>query len=110
MKYPPIPLEKLEVGQKFTGTVRGVREFGAFVDIGAECDGLVHISRMANERVNDPNDYAEVDQEVDVWVSDIRDDGKLGLTMVEGKIGGVRPRVDVTPFEALDADEWLTGT
>jgi len=111
MKYPPIPLDKLEVGQKFKGTVRGVREFGAFVDIGAETDGLVHISRIANERVDDPNDYVEVDQEVDVWVSDIRDDGKLGLTMVEGKIGGGGRRpADLTPFEAVDPDEWLTGT
>jgi len=111
MKYPPIPLEKLEPGQKFKGTVRGVREFGAFVDIGAECDGLVHISRMANERIDDPNDYVEVDQEVDVWVSEIRDDGKLGLTMVEGKIGGGggRQPADLTPFEAVDADEFLTG-
>merc|ERR1719215_26807 len=110
MKYPPIPLEKLEIGQKFTGTVRAVREFGAFVDIGAVTDGLVHISRMANERVNDPNDYAEVDQEVDVWVSDIRDDGKLGLTMVEGKIGGgARRPADLTPFESVDPDQWLTG-
>jgi len=117
MKYPPIPLEKLEVGQKFKGTVRAVREFGAFVDIGAETDGLVHVSKMANERVNDPLDYVEVDQEVDVWVSEIRDDGKLGLTMVEGKIGGGgggggggRPLANLTPFEAIDADEWLTGT
>jgi len=112
MKYPPIPLEKLEVGQKFKGTVKAVREFGAFVDIGAETDGLVHISRMANERIDDPNDYAEVDQEVDVWVSDIRDDGKLGLTMVEGKIGGGGGRrpADLTAFEAVDADEWLKGT
>merc|ERR1719331_2740016 len=110
MKYPPIPLEKLEIGQKFTGTVRAVREFGAFVDIGAVTDGLVHISRMANERVNDPNDYAEVDQEVDVWVSDIRDDGKVGLTMVEGKTGGGRRQpADLTPFESVDPDQWLTG-
>jgi len=111
MKYPPIPLEKLEVGQKLQGTVRAVREFGAFVDVGAVTDGLVHISRMANERVNDPNDYVEVDQEVDVWVSDIRDDGKLGLTMVEGKVGGGGRRpADVTPFESVDPDEWLTGS
>eukprot|EP00419_Tripos_fusus_P032466 CAMPEP_0172783138 /NCGR_PEP_ID=MMETSP1074-20121228/204285_1 /TAXON_ID=2916 /ORGANISM="Ceratium fusus, Strain PA161109" /LENGTH=485 /DNA_ID=CAMNT_0013620125 /DNA_START=1 /DNA_END=1455 /DNA_ORIENTATION=- len=110
MKYPPIPLDKLEVGQKFTGTVKTVREFGAFVDIGAETEGLVHISRISNERVNDPNDYVEVDQEVDVWVSDIRDDGKFGLTMVEGRTGGGRRPVDLTLFEVLDADEWLTGT
>merc|ERR1719468_768101 len=110
MKYPPIPLEQLEVGQKLKGTVVSVRDFGAFVSVGAVVDGLVHISRMSVERVNDPNDYAEVDQEVDVWVSDIRDDGKLGLTMVEGKIGGGGRRpADLTPFESVDPDQWLTG-
>merc|ERR1719468_1157003 len=111
MKYPPIPLEKLEIGQKFTGTVVGVREFGAFVDIGAVCDGLVHISRMSNERVEDPNDYVEVDQDVDVWISDIRDDGKLGLSMVEGKVGGgsARRPADLTAFESVGPDEWLSG-
>eukprot|EP00419_Tripos_fusus_P084600 CAMPEP_0172847254 /NCGR_PEP_ID=MMETSP1075-20121228/39853_1 /TAXON_ID=2916 /ORGANISM="Ceratium fusus, Strain PA161109" /LENGTH=94 /DNA_ID=CAMNT_0013692241 /DNA_START=8 /DNA_END=289 /DNA_ORIENTATION=- len=67
---------------------------------------------MANERVEDPNDYVEVGQEVDVWVSEIRDDGKLGLTMVEGKIGGGGGRrpADLTSFEAVDPDEWLSGT
>merc|ERR1719468_309640 len=114
MKYPPIPLEQLEVGQKLKGTVVSVRDFGAFVSVGAVVDGLVHISRMSVERVNDPNDYVDVDQEVDVWVSDIRDDGKLGLTKVEGKIGGGggggRQPVDLAPFEAVDAGEWLTGS
>merc|ERR1712032_380051 len=57
------------------------------------------------------NDYVEVGQEVDVWVSEIRDDGKLGLTMVEGKIGGGGRRpADLTAFEAVDPDEWLSGT
>jgi len=112
MKYPPIPFDKLEVGQKYKGTVKTIMDFGAFVDIGAEGDGLLHISRIANERVNDVNDYVEEGQEVDVWISGLRDDGKFGLTMVEGKTdsgGGPRAPADLGPFENLSPDDWQTG-
>ncbi|CAE7569949.1 pnp, partial [Symbiodinium pilosum] len=44
MKYPPIPVADLVVGDKYTGTIKTVLDFGAFVDIGAEGDGLLHIS------------------------------------------------------------------
>ena len=37
--------------RKYTGTVRSVLDFGAFVDIGAESDGLLHISRISKESV-----------------------------------------------------------
>jgi len=49
---PKIALSDLEPGQKFTGRVVSVAGFGAFVDIGAERDGLVHISKIANERID----------------------------------------------------------
>jgi len=112
MKYPPIPISKLEIGQKFTGTINSVRDFGAFVDIGAEADGLVHISRVANERVEDIYQYCSEGQEVDVWVSEIRDDGKLGLSMVEGKVGGGggrRQPADLTPFSEVSPDDFYPG-
>lgn len=114
MKYPPIPISKLEVGQKFTGTINSVRDFGAFVDIGAETDGLVHISRVADERIDDIYQYCSEGQEVDCWVSEIRDDGKLGLSMVESKIGGRggggrREPVDLTPFTEVSPDDFYPG-
>mmetsp|Transcript_27397 Transcript_27397/g.85537 ORF Transcript_27397/g.85537 Transcript_27397/m.85537 type:complete len:534 (-) Transcript_27397:179-1780(-) len=114
MRYPPIPVESLEVGAKYTGTVRSVRDFGGFVDIGATGDGLVHISRVADERVDNIHDYLEEGQEVEVWVSEVRDDGKFGLTMVEGKLGGGggkrREDVDLAPFADIPDEEWLDGT
>merc|ERR1719166_792930 len=111
MKYPPIPFEKLEVGQKYTGNVRSITDFGAFVDIGAEGDGLLHISRISEERINDVHDYLEEGQEVEVWISGLRDDGKFGLTMIEGRLdggGGRQPR-DLTPFQELSDEEFQTG-
>lgn len=111
MRYPLIPIEELEVGKQFKGTVRTIREFGAFVDIGAEGDGLLHISRISNERVEDVRVYLEEGQEIDCWVSGVRDDGKFGLTMVEGKLdgGGGRPRGDPSAFAGVSPDEWLNG-
>eukprot|EP00929_Paragymnodinium_shiwhaense_P033775 TRINITY_DN1848_c0_g1_i1.p1 TRINITY_DN1848_c0_g1~~TRINITY_DN1848_c0_g1_i1.p1 ORF type:complete len:475 (-),score=145.43 TRINITY_DN1848_c0_g1_i1:283-1707(-) len=113
MKYPPIPVSKLETGQKFKGTVNSVRDFGAFVDFGAEVDGMVHISKIADERVDDIYQYVSEGQEIDVWVSEVRDDGRVALTMVESKIGrgggGRGAPADLTPFTELSPDDWHTG-
>ena len=41
-------IEDLSIGMKLEGTVTNVANFGAFVDVGVHCDGLIHISQMAN--------------------------------------------------------------
>jgi len=113
IRTPRLKLGALEVGQKFKGEVRGIAGFGVFVDVGAEKDGMVHISRIANERVDNIEDYVEMGQMVDVWVSQITDDGKFGLTMVEGKIGaggGSRAPKDLSALVDVSPDEWLDGT
>eukprot|EP00933_Yihiella_yeosuensis_P028676 TRINITY_DN224_c0_g1_i1.p1 TRINITY_DN224_c0_g1~~TRINITY_DN224_c0_g1_i1.p1 ORF type:complete len:480 (+),score=121.53 TRINITY_DN224_c0_g1_i1:66-1505(+) len=110
MKYPPIPIDKLEVGQKYLGTVKSVTDFGAFVDINAEGEGLVHISRISGERVENVRDYVSEGQQVEVWVSGVRDDGKFGLSMVEGLTDSVRRApADLTPFANLSPDDWHNG-
>lgn len=48
------------MGTEFTGKVKGIKDFGIFVDIGAESDGLVHISQMSANFVSNPNDLAKV--------------------------------------------------
>ena len=53
-------LAELGVGAEFTGKVKGIKDFGIFVDIGAESDGLVHISQMSANFVSNPNDLAKV--------------------------------------------------
>jgi len=95
-----ISLDELEVGQKFTGTVVGVRDFGAFVDFGAERQGLVHISKLANQRINNIYDHVDEGQELDVWISQVRD-GKVGLTAV--------PPVDLGAFADASSSEWQKG-
>ncbi|CAK0810503.1 unnamed protein product [Prorocentrum cordatum] len=113
MRIPPIPFDSLEVGQEFQGTVRSVRDFGAFVDIGAEVDGLLHIGSISTDKIEDIYSVLEDDQEVKVWISGLRDDGKFGLTMIEGRTdsAGGRRRVesDFTPFSGASPDEWFEG-
>ena len=62
------PLAGLTVGQEFQGKVKGIKDFGVFVDIGAESDGLVHISQMSASFVSNPSDLAKVGDAVRVRV------------------------------------------
>jgi small subunit ribosomal protein S1 len=74
-------LDKLEEGQIVTGTVSGMRDFGAFVDLGG-ADGLIHISEMAWYRVKHPKDVVNVGDEVQVYVLRLDDEGKrIGLSL-----------------------------
>ncbi|CAK0905616.1 unnamed protein product, partial [Prorocentrum cordatum] len=110
MKVPPIPFDSLEVGQELPGS--SVPPAGGPSDIGAEGDGMLHISSISTERIDDIYSVLEEDQEVKVWISGLRDDGKFGLTMVEGKKDGAQGRrvqSDVTPFEGVSPDEWFEG-
>lgn len=71
----------IEVGQKLTATVTGIKKFGAFVDLGDDKSGLVHISEISNDYVKDIHDILEVGQKVDVLVTNIAEDGKIALSM-----------------------------
>merc|ERR1712079_671109 len=57
----------LTKGQKLRGVATNVVPFGVFFDIGVETDGLVHVSKMAEGRVENPEDLVQVGQTVDVW-------------------------------------------
>ena len=71
LKSDVLHIEDLKVGMELQGTVRNVASFGAFVDIGLHDDGLVHISKMSNSFVKNPNDIVNVGDIVTVYVSDI---------------------------------------
>ena len=73
-------LASISVGQKFTGPVTAVTDFGAFVDIGG-AEGLVHVSELAHRQVRKPSDVVKVGDIVDVIVKEIRGDkGKISLS------------------------------
>ena len=70
----------MKYGGIYTGKVVKIATFGAFVDIGGGKEGLLHISKIANERVNKVEDYFKIGDEVTVKVVDIDDQGKISLT------------------------------
>lgn len=64
-------LSDLKIGMKLPGIVTNITKFGAFVDIGVHQDGLVHLSRMSNRFVKDPNEVVKVHQQVEVTVTEL---------------------------------------
>ena len=72
---------EVEVGAVYEGTVARIVEFGAFITILPGTDGLVHISQIADERVENVTDYLKEGQKVKVQVQDIDNRGRIKLTM-----------------------------
>ncbi|HEU5122005.1 MAG TPA: S1 RNA-binding domain-containing protein [Candidatus Saccharimonadales bacterium] len=71
--------EKLKIGDKVSGVVTGVVDFGVFVNVEG-IEGLVHISEISWERVNNPSDYVKVGQTIEAKIIAI-DKDRLSLSM-----------------------------
>ena len=72
--------EEAEIGRIYTGRVVRTTDFGAFVEILPGTDGLVHISQLADYRVDKVEDIAKVGDEIMVMVTDVTSDGKIRLS------------------------------
>ncbi|NCQ65674.1 MAG: polyribonucleotide nucleotidyltransferase [Candidatus Pacebacteria bacterium CG11_big_fil_rev_8_21_14_0_20_34_55] len=72
----------VEVGEEFDGVVTRVESYGAFVEYLDGKEGLVHVSAMNTEFVKDAGDFVKVGDSVHVMISEIKDDGKIGLSML----------------------------
>jgi polyribonucleotide nucleotidyltransferase len=72
--------EEPEMGHIYTGRVVRTTDFGAFVEILPGTDGLVHISQLADYRVNTVRDVVEVGDEIMVMVTNIDPSGKIRLS------------------------------
>ena len=89
-----------EVGRIYDGTVARVVDFGAFVTIMPGTDGLVHISQIAQERVEKVTDYLSEGQQIKVKVLDVDARGRIKLSMkeVSEAEGGLPPKAqDAAP-------------
>ena len=71
----------IEIGKVYTGKVKKIMDYGAFVNILPGKDGLVHISQIKGERVNNVRDEMTEGDEVQVKVLDIDGQGRVKLTM-----------------------------
>jgi polyribonucleotide nucleotidyltransferase len=92
-----------EIGKIYTGTVARIVDFGAFVTILPGKDGLVHISQIAEQRVENVNDYLKEGQTVNVKVLDIDGRGKIKLSMKESVLRDTpAPKAEVEQVAAVD--------
>jgi small subunit ribosomal protein S1 len=74
-------LDELKEGEVRQGVVSGLRDFGAFVDLGG-ADGLIHISELAWHRVKHPREVLNVGDQVEVYVLRLDAEGKrIGLSL-----------------------------
>ncbi|MCO6524006.1 MAG: polyribonucleotide nucleotidyltransferase [Candidatus Schmidhempelia sp.] len=74
---------EVEVGKIYSGKVVRIVDFGAFVAIGGGKEGLVHVSQIADHRVEKVTDYLHAGQEVQVKVLEIDRQGRIRLSMKE---------------------------
>lgn len=73
--------EKVEVGQQYTGNVKTIKDYGAFIDLGG-ADGFLHIGEMSWTRVKHPSEVLQEGQQCDVVVLSLdREKQKIGLGM-----------------------------
>ena len=75
--------EEPEIGKIYTGKVVNIKDFGAFVNILPGVDGMVHISKLANHRVEKVTDVLKEGQEVQVKITGIDERGKINLSMID---------------------------
>lgn len=81
-KPPELPWAEIVEGQSYKGTVIRLENYGAFVDIGAERPGMVHVSEMADGYVQSPSDVVSAGDEVEVRVIKInRRNRQIDLSM-----------------------------
>ncbi|EDN7759418.1 polyribonucleotide nucleotidyltransferase [Listeria monocytogenes] len=73
-------VREVEVGEVYTGKVRRIEKFGAFVELFKGTDGLVHISELAHERVGKVEDILKLGDEVTVKVIEVDQQGRVNLS------------------------------
>ena len=83
-----------EVGQKYTGTVKSMTTYGAFVDLGG-VDGMIHVSELSWNHIKHPSEVVNIGDAVEVYIRD--------LDMEKQKISLGYRRAEDNPFEIFKA-------
>ncbi|MFS8579784.1 MAG: polyribonucleotide nucleotidyltransferase, partial [Novibacillus thermophilus] len=73
-------VREVEVGQTYTGTVKRIEKFGAFVEVLPGKEGLIHISQLDRRRVGKVSDVVKLGDTVTVKVTDIDSQGRINLS------------------------------
>lgn len=109
------PIEDLEVGAEVEGKIRSVMSYGAFVDVGATTDGLLHVSEISNDFVQDATEKLTAGETITCKIKAINlEKQQLALTckepQVRGEGGGRKPRPNLSEFENADEKAFISGT
>jgi len=88
---------EIEVGAFYTGKVVRIVDFGAFVNVLPGKDGLVHISQISEERVNNVSDVLKEGQEVKVKVLEVDRQGRVRLSIKEAMEKPAKEKADAAP-------------
>lgn len=97
---PDVTWNELTEGQLCTGTVTRIESYGAFVDIGAERPGLLHVREMSTEYVEHPSELVNVGGEIEVRILKVdRRRRRIDLTMM-----GLEPEVTEETEETVDEE------
>ncbi|MBF0486384.1 MAG: 30S ribosomal protein S1, partial [Candidatus Omnitrophica bacterium] len=91
---------KLEKGQRRMGTVKGITDFGAFIDLGG-VDGLLHITDMSWSRISHPSEIVSLGQKLEVMI--------LDFDKANSKVSLGLKQITVNPWEAV-YDKYPAGT
>ncbi len=78
-------VEDPEIGRIYRGAVKKIMDFGAFVEVTPGTDGLVHISQLADHRVNKVDDVVKVGDIVNIKILEIDREGKIRLSIKEAE-------------------------
>jgi len=114
-----LSIDDLVVDAKYEGTVKGVSDYGAFVDIGcSNGDGLVHKSQLADSFVSNPADIVSVGDKVNVRILSVDlEKGQFSLSMKspgsaerKPRGGGGRGARDMSKYENMGPEETLEAT
>jgi len=101
MIIQPSSIEELQPKMRVEGKITRTELYGAFVDLGLERDGLIHISHLAPKRVKKVTDRVKVGDDVTLWVLNVDPaKGRIALTLVEP------PEVS---WDELDINQTRTG-
>ena len=76
-----------EIGERYTGTVVRILQFGAFVEISSNCDGMIHISKLSSKRVDRVESVVNIGDRVEVEVIKVDEKGRVDLKLIK-KIEG----------------------
>ena len=73
----------IEVGQEYVGTVEKISSFGAFVELAPTKEGMIHISKLSDKRIEKVEDVVSVGDKVKVSVIKVDEKGRIDLKLIE---------------------------